>query len=143
MNIFEKLREEHDKTRTLLRLVSKTHGDSRGRRELFARLKDELESHARAEEVSLYKPLIGSAVQAEATHSTKEHEEARELLEELEAMDYSSTGWLNRFETLKQIVLKHMDEEEHRVFQQAGKALSETQKQTLVDTHERERAEMA
>ena len=139
MNIFETLRAEHDKTRTLLDLVSKTHGDSRGRRELFHRLKEELEAHSTAEEVSLYKPLLGSHAHDKATHATKEHEEARELLEELENMDFSSPGWLTRFDALKESVLHHMDEEEHKVFQQAGRALSDTQKDRLAKVHEHER----
>ena len=141
MNIFEKLREEHDKTRTLLDLVGKTHGDSNGRRELFGKLKDELEAHTAAEEVSLYKPLIGTHAQDKATHSTKEHEETRELIEELETMDFSSPGWLTRFAALDRMVREHMDEEEHKVFQQAGRTLSESEKLELADVHERERAE--
>lgn len=142
MNIFEKLRQEHDKTRTLLDLVAKTHGDSNGRRELFGRLKDELEAHTAAEEVSLYKPLIGTHAQDKATHSTKEHEQTRELIEELEAMDFSSPGWLTRFEALDQLVRGHMDQEEHKVFQQAGRTLTDPEKDALAAVHERERAQM-
>ena len=136
-DIFETLREEHEKARTLMDLVAKTHGDSDGRREMFAKLKKELDEHATAEENSFYKPLFGTHAQDKATHAIKEHEEVRECLEALEKMDYSSSAWLPKFSTLRDMVEHHMDEEEHMIFQQAGRVLSDTQKESLAGTHRR------
>lgn len=42
------LREDHDKQRTLASLLTKAHGDSHGREELSARLKNDLVSHVGA-----------------------------------------------------------------------------------------------
>ena len=58
MNIFEEIRKDHEKQRTLMDLLVKTQGDSDGRRELWSRLKEELEAHARAEERYFYNPLM-------------------------------------------------------------------------------------
>lgn len=132
MNIFESLREDHQKQRTLVDILVKTHGDSEGRDEIFKKLKHELEIHANAEERYFYKPLIDSDLtQEKARHSIAEHHEMDELIEELENTDYSSPHWVATAKKLHEQVHHHLDEEEQEVFQLAGKALNETQKNTL------------
>ena len=132
MNIFESLREDHQKQRTLVDILVKTHGDSEGRDEIFKKLKHELEIHANAEERYFYKPLIDSDLtQEKARHSIAEHNEMDELVEELENTDYSSPHWVAVAKKLHERVHHHLDEEEQEVFQLAGKALNETQKNTL------------
>ncbi|MBF98049.1 MAG: hemerythrin [Owenweeksia sp.] len=132
MNIFESLREDHQKQRTLVDVLVKTHGDSEGRDEIFQKLKHELQIHADAEERYFYKPLIDSDLtQEKARHSIAEHHEMDELIEELENTDYSSPHWVAVAKKLHERVHHHLDEEEHEVFQMAGKALNETQKTTL------------
>lgn len=132
MNIFEALREDHQKQRTLVELLAKTHGDSEGRDELFERLKAELEHHALAEERHFYVPLMDNDLtQEKARHSVAEHHELDELIEELEQTDYSSPGWLAAAKKLEERLIHHLDEEEHEVFQMAGKALSSSAKESL------------
>lgn len=132
MNIFESLREDHEIQRTLAELLTKTEGDSDKRDELFQKLKHELEIHADAEERHFYIPLIESDLtQEKARHSIAEHHEMDELIEELEETDYSSPGWLVTAKKLQEKVVHHLDEEEHEVFQMAGKALTERQKESL------------
>ena len=132
MNIFESLREDHQKQRTLVDLLAKTHGDSDGRRELFERLKRELEHHAAAEERHFYVPLMEEDLtQQKARHSVAEHQELDELISELEKTDPSSSGWLATAKKLSERLVHHLDEEEHEVFQMAGKVLSEDKKKTL------------
>ncbi len=129
--VFEELRADHDVQRRLLDLVSKTHGDSHGRRELFERLKDAVLAHAKAEERVLYAPLLMTTAQEKATHSIREHDETREKLEGLEKMDFSSSAWLSHFEKLREALEHHMDEEEHKFFQQAGRVLADEAKQEM------------
>jgi hemerythrin-like domain-containing protein len=144
--IFEALREDHDVQRRLLDLLVKTHGDSEGRDELFARLKAELEHHAGAEERYFYVPLMETDLtQEKARHSVAEHHEIDELVEKLEQTDYSSPGWLTLAKRLQELVTHHLDEEEQEVFQLAGKALNEREKTALAsdyrDDMERRREE--
>lgn len=138
--VFELLRESHDKQRTLLRLVGKTHGDSRGRRELFERLATELREHAAREEHVLYSKMLGVDMSRDkARHSVHEHEEIEELTARLEQMSNASSGWLSVFQTLSDKVLHHLEEEEHGAFQLAGRALDDTQKAALARELERVR----
>ena len=119
--IFEELRKDHDKQRTLVDLVVKTKGDSEGRRELLDNLRKALQSHESAEEKHFYVPLMqADLTQEKARHSIAEHHEMDELLDELEQTDFSSSGWLATAEKLRERVLHHLDEEEHEVFQMAG-----------------------
>lgn len=139
MTIFEALREDHGKQRTLLDILIKTEGDSEGRDELFARLKRELETHAAAEERYLYSPMMEHDISMDkARHSVAEHKEIDDLIEKLEETDYSSPGWLVHAKKLHELVNHHLDEEEHEVFQIAGKALDEDQKTSLADEYREE-----
>lgn len=132
MNIFEAIREDHEKQRTLVDLLVKTHGDSEGRDELYKRLKAELERHERAEERFFYVPLMEQDLtQEKARHSVAEHHEIDELLEELEETDRSSSSWLATAKKLSERLIHHLDEEEQEVFQLAGKAMSEGETQSL------------
>ncbi len=132
MNIFATLRADHDRQRTLIDLLLKTHGDSRGRTELLERLEREIKSHAAAEERHFYSQLIrDDLTQDKVRHSIAEHEEVDELLAKLKTTDKSSSGWLNTAEKLRDKLLHHLDEEEHQVFQLAGKVLSNEQKTSM------------
>lgn len=132
MTIFEALREDHEIQRSLLDKLVDTSGDTEERDLIFKKLKHELHIHADAEERFFYVPLIKEDLtQEKARHSIAEHHEIDELIEELEETDYSSSGWLKIAKKLKEEVEHHLDEEEHEVFQLAGKALTQTQKTQL------------
>ncbi len=136
MNIFEELRADHEKQRTLVDILTKTHGNSEGRQELFDRLKNELQTHADAEERHFYVPLMKhDLTQEKSRHSVAEHHEMDELIEELENTDMSSPGWIATAKKLGERVIHHLDEEEHEVFQLAGKALTEKQKEELAKSY--------
>ncbi|WP_378184310.1 hemerythrin domain-containing protein [Aquimarina sp. SS2-1] len=132
MNIFEALRQDHEIQRSLLNDLVETSGDTDKRDEVFKELKKELSIHADGEERHFYVPLIDSdKTQEKSRHSIAEHHEIDELVEELEKTAYSSSAWLRIAKQLQEKVEHHLEEEEHEVFQMAGKVLTEEQKQTL------------
>lgn len=136
MTIFEALREDHQKQRTLVDLLIETEGDSEGRHELLERLKKELHNHAAAEERAFYIPLMErDQTQEKARHSVSEHHEMHELIEKLETTDFSSSGWLPSARKLNELVHHHLDEEEQEVFQMAGKVLSDEETSKLADEY--------
>lgn len=138
--IYERLREDHQTQRTLIDLVLKTKGDSDGRRELFARLKSEALAHAAVEERVFYSTLMAQELTRDkAGHSVQEHNEAESIFDELADEDMSSPGWLQRFETLAEELRHHMDEEEHEVFQLAGKVLSRAQEEQMAEQFGKEK----
>ena len=66
-----------------------------------------------------------------ARHSVHEHHEIDELIETLGETDMTAPKWLQTAEKLKEMLIHHLDEEEQEVFQQAGKALQQEEKEKL------------
>ena len=140
--LFEALRRDHDKHRQLMDRLEKTSGMSRERDELLQRLKAELASHAAAEERTLYARMMQSPSATDAArHGVAEHHEIDELIEQLEDRSLDDPHWLTTFRTLKAKVEHHMQDEEHGIFQLAGKVMPEPSKQMLATTfvNEKER----
>ncbi|KAA8731669.1 hemerythrin domain-containing protein [Acinetobacter qingfengensis] len=136
MNIFEALRESHDKQRILCQQLLDTHGDSLERREIFTALKQELYAHSVAEDRYLYIPMMFNDTGLDITrHALSEHHEMDELVEQLEQTELSNTGWLATAKKLADVVHHHLKEEEHGFFQQAGKILSDRDKQQLAKNY--------
>lgn len=139
MNIFEALRESHQKQRELGEALLKTSGHSPERRDLFERYKNELFAHAVGEDRYFYIPLMMNDAGLNITrHALAEHHEMDELLEELTELEMSNSGWLNKAKKLVETVLHHLDEEEHGFFQQAGKILSDKEKTSLAKQYLKE-----
>lgn len=133
MNSFTALRESHDIQRELCAKVTNTQGESSERDSLFHQLVRELKAHARAEERFFYLPLMEYDQGVDLSrHAIAEHHEMDELIEQLQATEYSSPTWLVYAKQLSDLVVHHLQEEEHRFFQMAGKLLSEEEKVQLV-----------
>lgn len=132
MNIFEALRESHDRQRGYAESLLQTHGDSSERKEAYQRLKAELQAHETAEERCFYIPLMAHDNGVDLSrHAIAEHHEMDEMMEELDATDMSSPSWLATAKKLSHKVHHHLKEEEHKFFQAAGKLLDDQQKQAL------------
>jgi hypothetical protein len=139
MKIFEALRIDHDKQRALVKLLLDTQGSSETRQVYYEQLKQELEQHAVAEERHFYAPLM----QADSTiglsrHGVAEHHQMDKLIAQIDETDMSSPQWLNTFKQLAEKIEHHLAEEEREFFQQAGKALSEKEKQSLAKDYREE-----
>lgn len=138
--IFETLRADHDEHRALMNKIAETSGNSAERRDAFRVLRKELESHAAAEERCLYANMLQSPSAVEmARHAIAEHHDVDELIGTLESKNYDDGQWLIAFRKLKDHVEHHMQEEEHGVFQLAGKVLGNSQKAELADAFTREK----
>ncbi|AXB77411.1 hemerythrin domain-containing protein [Novosphingobium sp. P6W] len=143
--IFEDLKADHDKHRTMLAQLGETQGDSEERRDLFEKLRKELQAHAAAEEESLYATMLGNPdLRDEARHSVSEHKEIDDFLGELVETDMSSSAWLTKFKELRHRYLHHIDEEEEDMFPAADKKMSaQTEKKLAATFEERKPKELA
>lgn len=140
-NIFEALRESHDKQKHLLNLLANTTGDSDTRRDFYHQLKVELSQHAIAEERYFYTPLINADMTIEhARHGIAEHHKIDKLIEQLDNRDFSSPTWLSDLKKLQHLVEHHLEEEEKTFFQLAGKIMTNKQKTVLAQKYQKEMA---
>jgi hemerythrin-like domain-containing protein len=139
VNIFEALRESHERQRTYAKALIHTSGDTPERVEAYKQLKSELQAHATAEERHFYIPLIefDNGVDL-CRHAISEHHEMDEMMEELDGTEMSSPAWLATAKKLSETVHHHLKEEEQKFFQMAGKLLDDKQKETLAGQYEKE-----
>ncbi|MEZ5667331.1 MAG: hemerythrin domain-containing protein [Alphaproteobacteria bacterium] len=141
MDIYSRIRQDHERQRELAAQLADTHGDSPDRKRLFDSLAGEIEAHANAEEQTFYASLIAIPEgQEQARHSVSEHKEAADLLEELQGMDMSAGGWLVKFRKLKDELEHHMDEEESEVFRLARNLIDEDEAARLGADFDRRKA---
>jgi hypothetical protein len=139
VNIFEALRESHERQRTYAKALIHTSGDSPERVEAYKQLKSELQAHATAEERHFYIPLmeLDNGVDL-SRHGIAEHHEMDEMMEELDDTEMSSPAWLVTAKKLSEKVHHHLEEEEQKFFQMAGKLLNDKQKESLAGQYEKE-----
>ncbi|MCE0504144.1 MULTISPECIES: hemerythrin domain-containing protein [unclassified Roseivivax] len=126
MSIYDAIKADHAHHRELLARIADTSGDSAERQSAWQEFFYDVKSHAAAEEETFYSKLMSKTWgQDSARHSVEEHAEMDDLMEELNGMDMSSPGWLNKFNTLKHDYEHHMDEEEDEVFGRAREVIPE------------------
>lgn len=139
MTIFEALRESHERQRDYARALIATHGDTLEREEAYERLKAELQAHETAEERHFYIPLMKMDGGVDLSrHAIAEHHEMDEMIEQLDELDRSSPAWLAMAKNLQEKVFHHLQEEEHKFFQMAGKLLSDKQKGALAEQYQQD-----
>jgi phage shock protein A len=139
VNIFEALRESHDRQRSYADALIQTSGDTPERVEAYRQLKSELQAHETAEERHFYIPLMEFDNGVDLSrHAISEHHEMDEMMETLDETEMSSPAWLATAKKLSEKVHHHLKEEEQKFFQQAGKLLDDQQKETLAGQYLKE-----
>ena len=133
-DIFDRLIQDHDKHRQLIKAIEATSGDSEERRSLYEQFRTDAKAHASAEEVTLYAILMGEIEMREyARHAAADHHEIDEAIIEVDETEIRSSGWLAKFKELKDTFLDHLKEEEETIFPDARKDLGEAKSVELRD----------
>ncbi|NJK88384.1 MAG: hemerythrin domain-containing protein [Myxococcales bacterium] len=124
--IYSTLAKEHGMVDALLdELVRTTDRDAGRRRELFAKVKTEVLSHAKAEDAAFYSPLATHPeLRDKIAESRNDHAELEKLLNELDVAAMDDPTWLRGVERLKDMVERHAEMEENEVFPIADRLLS-------------------
>lgn len=139
MNIFEALRESHERQRGYADALIQTHGDSQDRVQAYKQLKAELQAHETAEERFFYIPLMQYDNGVDLSrHAISEHHEMDEMMETLDETEMSNPAWLATAKKLSEKVHHHLKEEEQKFFQMAGKLLDDQQKVSLAGEYVKE-----
>jgi iron-sulfur cluster repair protein YtfE (RIC family) len=135
MNAFALLKADHEKVAGILETIEDTTERAvKGRDELFARLKAELDLHAMIEEEIFYPALEETEEAREITlEAYEEHRLVKQLLAELEAEPKDTEEWTAKFTVLKENIEHHVEEEEGEMFKKAREALNEEEIETLGD----------
>jgi iron-sulfur cluster repair protein YtfE (RIC family) len=133
MNAFNLLKADHEKVADILETIDGTTERAiKGRDELFARLKLELELHTRIEEEIFYPALEEAEETRDITlEAYEEHRLVKQLLAELESAPKDDEQWTAKFTVLKENIEHHVEEEEGEMFKKARRVLSEEELETL------------
>lgn len=133
MDIYDAIKDDHDKARRLIDALDETkddEGDRRARR--FAELRIELMMHQHVEESVFYNTLKEIEVtRDDALEAINEHHVVNTLLEELDDMPKEGDEWRAKFGVLKELVEHHMREEEEEFFAGARKVLDAEQAERM------------
>ncbi|MFZ7127856.1 MAG: hemerythrin domain-containing protein [Desulfobacterales bacterium] len=138
---FDLLKKEHKEVDDLLEELEETSdGAVKTREKLFAKLKEELVPHMKAEEKAFYPPLKGDKnAREDALESLQEHHVAELVLKELDRLDKGDEVWGAKLSVFKEIVSHHVEEEESTIFDAARKALDASQMEKIMTAFDKEK----
>lgn len=125
MNIFDRIKQDHDAARDVIeKLKATTPRAWKTRRELFDKLKIDMWAHHKIEEAVFYSHLrAGKDMHGEAMEAYNEHHMANGVFEELDTFPVDSEEWMMKFKALCELVEHHMKEEEEDFFPAAKKII--------------------
>ena len=127
MDIFQRIKKDHDTLRSLLERTDK--GDLNG---AYEELQRELWAHGKAEETIFYAALEKArTARKEAVEGLNEHHMINALLDELNAMTTKDMAFKAKLQVLGELVRHHLDEEEEEMFEEAREAIGGDQAKDL------------
>jgi len=119
--VFKTLAEQHGEVGALLKRV-RANPDKRA--DLWPKIRQELLSHEKGELREVYPVLRQYAeTRAMAERHDQEASALSALIDRLDAIAISTNEWGAQFDQLVDMVMRHVDEEEHQIFPAAMKAL--------------------
>ena len=122
------LTAEHELTRGIFDKLEATQDSQTGQRTaLLVKLKYALSKHAIEEEMVVYPALRQANQTSDADHLSEDHGYVKTYLYELETMPKDSPEWLARVRDFRQMIEKHMREEENEIFPRFREMLSDEQ----------------
>ena len=135
--IFDDLKADHDRHRTLLAEIADAKGDEAKRGKLFETFRVEVSGHAAAEEQTLYATMLGDPkLQDEARHSVSEHKEIEDMLTHLYELKTDGVAWNKAFTEMRTRYDHHITEEEEEMFPAAEKRLTDAEAAKLAKVFE-------
>lgn len=128
-NIFDLLKQDHEKVRYLFDRIEKSGRKATASlQKLFAELEEDLEVHMDGEERFFYPTLEkNEELRDQALEAYEEHMVARTLLGTFKGLAVDDERWSAKLKVLKTVVDHHLKEEETEVFKLARKALDRNQ----------------
>lgn len=121
--IFELLKTDHDEVKGLFQHIK---GKKAMRRDLFTHLTEAMTVHMELEE-NIFYPLLKKekATKEEAIRSLEEHNTAKRILNELKEIPIEDKAWMDKLNSLQEVVLNHIEKEEKQIFKDAKRLLDQ------------------
>jgi hemerythrin superfamily protein len=131
MDVLELIKADH---RFVESLVSKIENaeDTHKLYDSFNQLYEALNVHTEVEEQVFY-PAIRNSIDTEnlVDEAQKEHNEAKQMLEDVSSLSPTSAEFKAKIQELKQAIQHHIQEEENEVFSQVRQCMSQEERSQL------------
>ncbi|GAB7025509.1 hemerythrin domain-containing protein [Geotalea toluenoxydans] len=112
---FELLKNDHRRAEQLMQQVSAASREQR--QEPFITLRNELQAHFQIEEKFFYPKLLPiQDMKALVEDALDEHQEAKDLLSQLERIGFAAKDWQETFSELEDGIRHHHEDEEQEIF---------------------------
>lgn len=120
--LFDLLKKDHRMVEKMMKQIESASEDER--ENLFLPLKEALTEHMLMEEKEFYPRLKKiSQMQDAVQDALDEHSEAKEYLSELEDTDVDDDDWITTFQSMREGIEHHIDDEEKEIFPECRKHL--------------------
>ena len=128
--LFELLKRDHRQVEKWMTQIE--NGAEDEREELFVTLQDALEKHMQLEEKHFYPQLKKIKEMKDlATDALEEHDNAKNLLSQLEELDIEDDEWLSTFQEMREGLQHHIQDEEKKIFPKCTQLMTEQQLQEI------------
>jgi len=131
MDALELLKQDHEKVSELLERGQEA--DPKQRKQIFKKIKSELETHARIEETIFYPAMEEhEELKDMVLESLEEHKQMKTVLRELAKLSPNSERFKPKFKVLKDNVEHHaVEEEEGKMFPKVRKIIDKSELEQL------------
>ena len=131
MDVLKLIKADHRQVETLFSVIESTD-DTHKLYESFNRLYNALNVHAEAEEQTFYQAIRHCQdIERLVNAAESEHDEAKQILEELESFSPTSAEFKQKIGELKQVIQHHVQEEENEIFSQVLNCMSQDEREQL------------
>jgi hemerythrin superfamily protein len=138
MNAIELLKDDHDKVDRLFQKVKATEEDEH--KQLFEKIKMELDAHAHIEEKIFYPRLKEEDELEDITlEGIEEHHQAKMFLRELASLSDDSEKFEPKLKVLMEDITHHVQEEEGEMFPKVEKIIGKAELEKLGKQMEEEK----
>lgn len=139
-HVTDKLHQDHEKVEQLFKKLQETgDGAEKSRQKLCQQLATELRAHMEFEEKVFYPAVrqTGDGAGEKIKHAVHEHNEAKQLLDQLEQCDPTSEDFLDLATQLQESIEHHVREEEDSVFRMARKGIEDDDAEQMATRHDK------
>ncbi|HML05958.1 MAG TPA: hemerythrin domain-containing protein [Methanobacterium sp.] len=131
-DLYKMLKDDHDTVITLLREATENEESSR-----FREIKNQLNLHMESEEKFFY-PRVKPIDEDGINRSFKEHDEARQIIKDMENIHWKDEEWMDKLKKLKETVEEHVEKEEDIIFPESER-LTTLQREEIAQKIEEEK----
>ncbi len=130
--LFQMLKEDHNKIKNLLREASDKEESTK-----FREIKNQLNIHMEGEEKYFY-PRLKVIDENGMNQSFQEHEDARKIIKDMENIPWKEKEWVDKLHELRKTVEAHVEKEENTIFPESER-LSTLQREEIAKNIDEER----